>query len=208
MRSQEKAIFDSIAGGALHVAIPYLTQAEAISIAKEASRILGGDTSKFTRNALEGWFRLGILKEPVRTDRNRLFAITDVFRVAAVLHLSTCGLRLELCRAAAEMLDDEWIDQHFESAAKSLDTELLKIFDVSAFLVLATEKSHWLITWYLDLEQLAIQTKLSAGVILLNAAGLFDVTVRLSRHTWEKKAEKFLAKADSDLAKSKLRESK
>jgi DNA-binding transcriptional MerR regulator len=208
MRSQEKAIFDSIASGALNAQVPFLSKADLMYIASEASKMLGGNTERFTRNALEGWFRAGILPEPTRTDRNRLFSIADVFRAAVVLHLSTCGIGLDVCREAVGILDDQWAYRQFERAAHALDLEGHREIVVSDFLVLATHQGQWLITCELSLEELALYSKRCAGIILLNAVGLFNVTVGLSTEAWDEKARKLLPKLDAEIAKAKQREAK
>lgn len=218
MRSQGKkiresivsnaAMFDSVKEGSLDVNVPYLNRVELMSVASEASRTLGGYTAKFTRNVLEGWFRLGVLKEPIRTDRNRLFSIIDAFHVAVVLHLSTSGISLKVCGKAAEFLDEQWIDRHFVRSAHALDLEGLKTLEVDDFLVLSTHEEGWLVMSDLDLEQLAMESKRSAGIYLLNACNLFNFTVGLSRKVWDEKAHRLLAELNAELVKAKERESK
>ncbi|MCX6602207.1 MAG: hypothetical protein NTV52_01270 [Acidobacteria bacterium] len=208
MRSQQKAIFDSIASGALNAQVPYLSKAELMYIASEANKILRGDVTRFTRNALEGWFRAGILPEPTRTDRNRLFSIIDAFRAAVVLHLSAWGIPLEVCREAVVVLDDKWVEENLERSARFLEKGSLREFEGHDFVVISVHGGNWHIGCDFSLEELALETKISAGVHLLNAVGLLGITAPLGREVWEEKAKKLVSKLDAEIAKAKQKEAK
>jgi len=201
--SQEKAILDAVADGAFHTATPFMTKSELMEIAAQVSEMLGGNPTKLTRDTVASWYQLGILPEPVRTKRNRLFSVVDVFQAVSVFHLSSCGIRLEACRYAAGLLVDHWLEANFEIAANSL--EKTSVLDVAHLLALSTVRGGWEMTWFDATEQLALQTKRSGVVVLLNAAAFFSFTIQLCRHKWAEKARQIVTKRDRLAAKKSRR---
>ena len=182
-----------------------MTKSELMEIAAQVSEMLGGNPTKLTRDTVASWYQLGILPEPVRTKRNRLFSVVDVFRAVAIFHLSACGIHLNACRDAAEMLVDHWLAANFEIAANSLDLEKASVLDVAHLLALSTVRGGWEMTWFDATEQLALQTKRSGVVVLLNAAAFFSFTIQLCRHKWAEKARQIVTKRDRLAAKKSRR---
>ena len=193
MRSQQRAIFDALVGvaegGTFRMDVPFLPFGDALDCVAEVTKHLMGKRVRLNRNTAQAWLRAGLLPEPARTERNRLFSGVDVIPLATMFFLTQAGVPRKLSIAFTGQVMDQF-KEHIGEHWKGLQPG--EPFDPEDLVYAWREGGRWGIMRGGSIEQLHGVLRLGFPTVVLPAKFLVFFVTAVVTAKWEEKARSAL----------------